>query len=104
VEPFSYVKKMMRLLVPGGRAFIATYHEKFWPHRLDWFLEQAEKRLLGAIDLEQTKDGIIVGKDGFRAVTHSLEQLTEIGKATGYPYEVKEVDESSVFLIITKSN
>jgi len=102
VEPFSYVEKIMALLAPGGRTFISTYSAKFWSHRLDWFLEQAEKGLLGEIDLEQTKDGVIVGKDGFRAVTHSLEQLNEIGKATGYPYEVQEVDESSIFLIITK--
>jgi len=32
------------------------------------------------------------------------EQLKEIGKACGYPYEIREVDESSVFLVITKGN
>jgi len=51
----------------------------------------------------QTKDGIIVGKDGFRATTHTPEQLEELGKSSGYPYEVREVDESSVFLVITKA-
>ena len=102
VEPFSFVKKIMTLLSPGGKAWISTYSAKFWPHRLAWFKEQAEKGLLGEIDLEQTKDGVIVCKDGFRAVTHSPEQLTEFGKASGYPYEVYEVDSSSVFLVITK--
>jgi len=102
VEPFSYVEKIMDLLSPNGRAFISSYSEKFWPHRLDWFLEQAEKGLLGEIDLEQTKAGTIVGKDGFRAVTYTVEQLREIGKSSGYPYKVQEVDESSIFLIITK--
>jgi len=102
VEPFSYVKKIMALLTSGGRAFISTYSAKFWPHRLNWFLEQAEKGLLGEIDLEQTKDGVIVGKDGFRAVTHTSEQLNEIGKASGHFYELREVGESSVFLVITK--
>ena len=102
VEPFSYVEKIMALLSPGGRAWISTYSAKFWEHRLAWFLEQAEKGLLGEIDLEQTKDGVIVGKDGFRAVTHTPDELREIGKASGCPYEVQEVDESSVFLVITK--
>jgi len=102
VEPFSYTEKMLALLSPGGRAWISSYSAKFWPHRLTWFQEQAGKGLLGEIDLEQTKDGVIVGKDGFRAITHSPEQLEEIGRASGYPYEVREVDESSMFLVITK--
>ena len=103
VEPFSYVGKIMALLSPGGRAWISTYSEKFWPSRVAWFLEQAEKGLLGELDMMQTKDGIIVGKDGFRATTHTPEQLEELGKSSGYPYEVREVDESSVFLVITKA-
>ena len=102
VEPFSYVQKIMTLLSNGGRAWISTYSSNFWAHRLAWFQEQAGKGLLGEIDLEQTKDGVIVCKDGFRAVTHSPEQLHEIGKASGYPYEITEVDKSSVFLVITK--
>jgi len=102
VEPFSYVEKIMNLISTGGRALISTYSAKFWPHRLDWFMEQAEKGLLGEIDLEQTKDGVIVCKDGFRALTHSTEQLEEIGKHSGYPYEIHEVNESSVFLVINK--
>ena len=102
IEPFSFVKGVMKLVSPGGRVFISSYSANFWEHRLAWFLEQAEKGLLGEIDLEQTKDGVIVGKDGFRAVTHSPEQLDEIGKAMGYEYEVLEVGGSSVFLVITK--
>jgi len=101
-EPLSYVNNIMALLSPGGRAFISSYSAKFWEHRLAWFLEQAEKGLLGEIDLERTGDGIIVGKDGFRAITHSPEDLDAVGKASGFPYEVREVDESSVFLVITK--
>ena len=102
VEPFSFVKRVMDLVSPGGRAFISSYSANFWEHRLAWFLEQAEKGLLGEIDLEQTKDGVIVCKDGFRAVTHSVEDLEEIGKVSGYPYEVQEVGESSVFLVVRK--
>lgn len=102
VEPFSFVEKIMALLSPGGSAWISSYSAKFWTHRLAWFQEQAGKGLLGEIDLEQTKNGVIVCKDGFRAVTHSPEQLVEIGKSSGYPYKVQEVNNSSVFLVITK--
>ena len=102
VEPFSYVHKMMTLLSPGGRAWISTYNPKFWPHRLAWFQEQAEKGLLGEIDTELTKDGTIACKDGFESLSHSPEQLAEIGKASSYPFDVQEVDGSSVFLVITK--
>jgi len=102
VEPFSYVKKIMSLISPGGRAFISTYSAKFWDNRLDWFIEQADKGLLGEIDFEQTKDGVIVCKDGFRALTHSYEQFEEIGKHSGGHFEIKEINESSLFLVISK--
>jgi len=103
VEPFSYVRKMMSLLSFGGNAWISTYSPKFWLHRLAWFQEQADKGLLGEIDMEQTKDGIIVCKDGFKSFSHTSEQLVEIGKASGYSFEVQEVDESCIFLVITKN-
>jgi len=102
VEPFSYVQKVMTLLSPGGRLWISTYSPKFWEHRLLWFQEQAEKGLLGEIDMEHTKNGIIVCKDGFKSISHSAEQLSEIGEASGFSYKVQEVDKSSTFLIITK--
>ena len=102
VEPFSFIQQMMKLLSPSGVALISTYSEKFWEFRVKWFLEQAEKGLLGEVDLEQTKDGVIVCKDGFRAVTHSIEELEEIGKMSGFSYEVLEVGGSSVFLVVRK--
>ena len=102
-QPTRYIHKIMALLSPGGRAFISSYSAKFWEHRLAWFREQAGKGLLGEIDEEKTKDGIIVCKDGFRATTHSPEDMDEIGKASGFEYEITEVDESSVFLVVTKS-
>lgn len=102
-EPLDYVKKITALLSPGGRAFISSYSEKFWEHRLMWFLEQAQKGLLGEVDMERSKNGIIVSKDGFRAITYSQDDMHSIGKESGFPYEIREVDDSSIFLIITKS-
>ena len=67
-----------------------------------WFQEQAEKGLLGEIDFEKTKNGVIICKDGFQALTHTTEDLRRIGELSGHKYETKEVDESSLFLIIHK--
>ena len=103
VQPLEFVKKIVDLLSPGGKAFISTYSAKFWEHRLAWFHEQAEKGLLGEIDMEKTRDGVIIGKDGFRAITHTTEDFDAVGISSGFPYEIIEVDESSVFLVITKS-
>jgi 2-polyprenyl-6-hydroxyphenyl methylase/3-demethylubiquinone-9 3-methyltransferase len=101
-QPLEYVKKITALLSPKGKAFISSYSAAFWEHRVGWFHEQSEKGLLGEIDKEKTKDGVIVCKDGFHATTLSPEDMEAIGKASGFPYEITEVDESSVFLIITK--
>lgn len=86
----------------GGKAFFSTYHEAFWEDRLKWFEEQANKGLLGQIDYSKTKNGVIACLDGFKATTHTPQQLSAIGEELGYPYQLIEVDQSSVFLIIHK--
>ena len=101
-QPLEYVKKIVSLLTVGGKAFISSYSVKFWEYRLAWFHEQAGKGLLGEIDMEQSKDGIIVCKDGFRSTSLSLDDMNAIGKASGCKFEVTEVDESSNFLVILK--
>lgn len=98
----DFIEKILGMVVSGGKVYFSTYSEKFWNHRLMWFKEQAEKGLLGELDLDKTKDGVIVCKDGFRAITHTLKDLKMIGDLSGYEYEIQEVDESSVFLIICK--
>ncbi|WP_269478142.1 class I SAM-dependent methyltransferase [Hominibacterium faecale] len=98
----AVIDKTLSLLAPGGSAYFSSYSAKFWEWRLKWFEEQAEKGLLGEIDYDKTKDGVIICKDGFRATTHSPEALDEIGKNSGLSYKVMEIDESSVFLIISK--
>lgn len=98
----AVIDKILSLLAPGGKAYFSSYSGKFWEWRVKWFEEQAAKGLLGEIDYDKTKDGVIVCKDGFQAVTHTPEAFEEIGKASGYPYLVEEVDESSIFLILSK--
>lgn len=96
------IERILGMVVSGGKFYISTYSEKFWQYRLMWFKEQAEKGLLGELDLEKTKNGIIICKDGFKATTHTPKDLKTIGYLSGYDYQIHEVDESSVFLIIHK--
>lgn len=98
----TVIHRVLETLAPGGTAYFSSYSEKFWHFRLEWFEEQASKGLLGKIDYAKTQNGVIVCQDGFRAMTHSPEDLQRIGEESGYPYHVQEVDESSVFLIICK--
>lgn len=94
------IQRILSLLAPGGTAYFSTYSANFWEWRVKWFEEQAEKGCLGELDYEQTKDGVIVCKDGFRATTQTPEELEAIGKASGLPFELTEVDGSSLFLMI----
>ncbi|MEA4933451.1 MAG: class I SAM-dependent methyltransferase [Lawsonibacter sp.] len=96
----AVIQRVLSYLAPGGTAYFSTYSANFWDHRLAWFQEQADKGLLGELDMEQTKNGVIVCKDGFRATTHSPADLESIGRNSGLAYEVTEVDESSLFLIL----
>jgi len=101
-DPLNLVTRGVNALVKGGKAFFSTYSDKFWGPRVEWFEEQANKGLLGEIDRERTKDGKIVCLDGFTATTFSRDDLDGMGRATGLPYVIEEVDESSLFLIIDR--
>ncbi|HAQ40054.1 MAG TPA: class I SAM-dependent methyltransferase, partial [Clostridiales bacterium] len=100
---YTVINKILETLAQGGTAYFSSYSAKFWDFRLRWFEEQADKGLLGEIDYTRTQHGVIICKDGFRATIHLPEDFQKIGEESGYPYQVQEVDESSVFLIIHKS-
>ena len=100
IRSLALIKKILGMIGNGGKAYFSTYSEKFWDYRLMWFKEQAEKGLLGELDLEKTKDGVIICQDGFKAITRTQKDLDMLGHLAGYEYEIKEVDESSLFLII----
>lgn len=102
MEALGLIQQTMEMLVDGGKAYFSSYSPKFWHFRLAWFQEQAGKGLLGEIDFEKTKDGIICCKDGFVANTYTQEDLERLAKAVGYPYRIQEVDNSSIFLVIEK--
>ena len=101
-DPLHLVRESLRVLVPGGRAFFSSYSPRFWEHRLAWFAEQADKGLLGPLDWEKTRDGVIVCQDGFRATTFGAEDLERLAQGVGCPYHIEEVDDSSVFLVLEK--
>ena len=97
------ITKIMGLAAPGGTIYFSTYSPHFWEQRMLWFEEQAQKGLLGQLDYDRCADGVIVCKDGFRSTSQSAEDYRKIGEASGYPYEIQEVGDSSLFLIIHKS-
>jgi SAM-dependent methyltransferase len=101
-EALNLIRQVMKVLSQNGKAYFSSYSPKFWEHRLAWFHEQANKGLLGEIDLEKTKDGTIVCKDGFVATTYSREDMEKLGQAVGCNYQIQEVDDSSIFLILEK--
>ena len=102
-DPADTVERSLRALVPGGKAFFSTYAPGFWEWRLAWFREQAEKGLIGELDMERTVNGQIVCKDGFTATTFSEDDLQALGKKTGCPFRTETADGSSLFLIIRKT-
>lgn len=102
VDPLSLMREGVRVTRPGGRVLFSSYSEKFWPHRLEWFREQARHGLLGEIDEEATGNGVIVCKDGFRASTFSPDDFLALAAGLGLTAEVFEVDESSVFCEIIR--
>ena len=91
------VREALRVTGPGGRALFSTYSTRFWTHRLRWFEAQAAEGLVGEIDYDQTGDGVIVCRDGFRAGMLTPEDLAEVGQAVGIEPRITEVDASSVF-------
>lgn len=99
----TVIKKILEVLAPGGTAYFSSYSSNFWDFRVKWFEEQASKGLLGELDYDQTQNGVIICKDGFKALTHSPEDFQKIGEDSGYPFKVQEVDGSSLFFIIHKN-
>lgn len=95
--PQQLLHECLRVTRPGGRIFLSSYAERFWPHRLDWFRDQTAAGLLGAIDEAATGDGVIVGRDGFRATTFSPGDFRALTAAVGVAARVYEVDRSSLF-------
>lgn len=97
VDPERLVREALRITRPGGRLLVSSYAAAFWPERLCWFESQAAAGLVGAIDYDQTGDGTIVCRDGFRAGTFSPEAFRALCLGVGMEPVVMTVDDSSLF-------
>lgn len=101
VDQKELIKESLRVTKNEGMVLFSSYSEKFWEHRLEWFQMQADEGLLGEIDHEKTRDGVIICKDGFTATTLSPRQFLSITSELCVTASIVEVDESSIFCEIT---
>ncbi|MEW5702384.1 MAG: class I SAM-dependent methyltransferase [Candidatus Zixiibacteriota bacterium] len=101
VDQRAVICEAVRVTRPAGLALFSSYSEKFWNDRLDWFERQSAAGLLGEIDHDKTRDGVIVCKDGFTATTVTPEYFRSLVDDLGAEVRIDEVDESSVFCAIT---
>ncbi len=81
----------------GGLVPFSSYSAKFWEHRLEWFEVQAAHHLIGQIDYDATRNGVIVCKDGFHATTADKTTFEELATGLGVTPRITEVDGSSLF-------
>jgi ubiquinone/menaquinone biosynthesis C-methylase UbiE len=102
VDRRELVRESLRVVRPGGMALFSSYAAKFWADRLAWFQLQAEHRLVGEIDYDKTRNGMIVCKDGFTATTVGPEEFQSLADELGVAAVIEEVDDSSVFCIFRR--
>lgn len=95
------VREVVRVLRPRGMALFSTYSDRFWEDRLDWFERQSAAGLIGDIDRILTRDGVIVCKDGFTAGTVHEEEFRTLVANLDVELESFEVDDSSVFYLVS---
>ncbi len=97
IDQLKLIRESIRVTKPGGLILFSSYSEKFWQHRLEWFQLQSKAGLLGEIDTERTRNGVIVCKDGFTATTVGPDQFLALTSDLNIDARILEVDESSVF-------
>ena len=97
VDQRKLIREAVRVARSGGRVLFSSYAERFWEARLDWFEIQAEHGLIGEIDYGATGDGVIVGKDGFRATTVGPDEFRTLTSHLSVTPRIVEVDSSSIF-------
>jgi 2-polyprenyl-6-hydroxyphenyl methylase/3-demethylubiquinone-9 3-methyltransferase len=102
VEPQRLIDEALRVTRRGGRVLLSSYAERFWDDRLRWFRAQAARGLIGEIDEEKTRDGVIVCRDGFRATTAGPREFAEWLAGRGLAWRTTEVDGSSLFCEIER--
>ncbi|MCP4216975.1 MAG: class I SAM-dependent methyltransferase [bacterium] len=102
VDRQQLVHECIRVSKLGGTILFSTYAERFWDHRLQWFRDQSAAGLLGPIDEEKTRDGVIVCTDGFKSSAIPPAEFRELTALPGIHMRLLEVDESCLFCEIAK--
>ena len=102
VDQKELIEESVRVTKHAGTILFSSYSEKFWEHRLEWFRLQSAAGLLGEIDYEKTKDGVIVCKDGFTATTVSPDQFLSLASGFNVETKIVEVNESCLFCEMRK--
>jgi 2-polyprenyl-6-hydroxyphenyl methylase/3-demethylubiquinone-9 3-methyltransferase len=97
VNQRELIRESVRVAKSGGTVLFSTYSEKFWNARLEWFERQSEAGLLGEIDYEKTREGVIVCKDGFTATTILPDDFLSLTADLNAETRIVEVGESSLF-------
>lgn len=97
VNQHDLIRESIRVAKPGGTVLFSSYSHKFWEDRLAWFVLQSEAGLLGQIDHEKSRDGIIVCQDGFVASTMRPDHFRSLTEDLNVHVRIVEVDESSLF-------
>ena len=103
IDPLLLIKEALRVTKIGGIILFSSYSSKFWNDRLNWFKIQAKYGLIGEIDFDRTKDGIIVCKDGFIATTFSEQDFLDLASNFNVDTSIYEIDNSSLFCEIRKN-
>ncbi len=103
LEQKALITEALRVTRPGGSVLLSSYAERFWEDRLAWFLLQAEHGLIGEIDEENTGEGVIRCKDGFKATTVTAQEFRTLASEFGLVPIVTEVDGSSLFCELRKA-
>jgi ubiquinone/menaquinone biosynthesis C-methylase UbiE len=102
VDRKRLIAESVRVTKNNGLILFSSYSPKIWKERLDWFRKQSQIGLIGEIDEEETHDGTIVCKDGFRATTVSAKQFIKLFELFELDASIIEVDKSSVFCNVIK--
>jgi 2-polyprenyl-6-hydroxyphenyl methylase/3-demethylubiquinone-9 3-methyltransferase len=100
VNQRELVGEAIRVTRKGGLVLFSSYSEEFWDHRLEWFRIQSENSLIGEIDYDKTGNGVIVCKDGFRAVTITRDDFISLTANSGSTPGIIEIDNSSIFCVL----
>lgn len=103
LDPLTVIKEACRVLKPTGRLICCTYSEAFWDTRLRWFRLQSDAGLLGSIDEENTKDGVIKCVDGFVSSAITTKGFEDYAEQLNLNIAIDNLTSGSLVAEYTKS-